>query len=307
MSSVQTPGTCVELHDERDVVGSGSSIASIKFPEFHMFDTNWKLKLEAEWCQELNTHSISLKLRHRRRSTEDIWNLEAVIQIKIDEEWLKGETVIETQFSNRKREIKISNVGFTTDKWTESEITCHANIVMQIKSSTGIQLRNFIDFSRPLPIFSDAIVLSMASPVFLRAFADAADNNKEYITLCNVTPKDFRRILNMIYSPHLPPKQWIKETDSKKQLEHIYHLLSIAKVLEISIAFEVADKWLVKHGQFDLGNSLLLAQTFGLRELMGSELSKIRSIRDVRKRRDSIDSLNFKTKAMILDHLLFSF
>ncbi|EGT36258.1 hypothetical protein CAEBREN_24977 [Caenorhabditis brenneri] len=281
MSSVQTPGTRVELHDERDVVGSGPSIASIKFPEFHMFDTNWKLKLEAEWCQELNTHSISLKLRHRRRSTEDIWNLEAVIQIKVDEEWLKGETVIETQFSNRKREVKISNVGFTTDKWAESEITCHVNIVMQ--------------------------VLSMASPVFLRAFADAADNNKEYITLCNVTPKDFRRILNMIYSPHLPPKQWIKETDTKKQLEHIYHLLSIAKVLEISIAFEVADKWLVKHGQFDLGNSLLLAQTFGLRELMGSELSKIRSIRDVRKRRDSIDSLNFKTKAMILDHLLFSF
>ncbi|EGT36350.1 hypothetical protein CAEBREN_09973 [Caenorhabditis brenneri] len=281
MSSVHTPGTCVELHDERDVVGSGPSIASIKFPEFHMFDTNWKLKLEAEWCQELNTHSISLKLRHRRRSTEYIWNLEAVIQIKVDEEWLKGETVIETQFSNRKREVKISNVRFTTDKWAESEITCHVNIVMQ--------------------------VLSMASPVFLRAFADAADNNKEYITLCNVTPKDFRRILNMIYSPHLPPKQWIKETDTKKQLEHIYHLLSIAKVLEISIAFEVADKWLVKHGQFDLGNSLLLAQTFGLRELMGSELSKIRSIRDVRKRRDSIDSLNFKTKAMILDHLLFSF
>uniref|UniRef100_A0A1I7UCN9 BTB domain-containing protein n=1 Tax=Caenorhabditis tropicalis TaxID=1561998 RepID=A0A1I7UCN9_9PELO len=319
MSSEESPGTRVETHDNRDIIGSGPTISSLKFPEFHMFDSNWKLKLTANWIEELNTHTVSMRLRHRRRSVDDIWNLDASIRLIIDEEWLKCDVSFESNFSNRKREISLPEIGLVSDKLEGSNVVCHLNLFMQINSSSGIQLRNLVDFSRPLPIFSDAVVrigdvefyvnrmvLSMASPVFLRAFTDAVENGKNYIELCNVSPKDFRRILNMIYPPHLPPKQWIKENDIKKQLEHIYHMLNIAKVLEIPTVFEVADKFLVKYGRSELGDTLLVAQTFGLRELMGSELSKIRSIGYLKKRREGIESLNCKTKAMILDHLLFS-
>lgn len=146
----------------------------------------------------------------------------------------------------------------------------------------------------------------MASPIFFRTFADSLENEVACVQVGNVSSQDFRRILNMIYPPHLPPKQWIKENDVKKQLDLIYHFLHIAKSLEISIIFEVADKWLVKYGRFNLEDTLLLAQTFGLRELMGSKLAQIESIDELRKCRDQIESLSNKTKALILDHLLFS-
>ncbi|ULT95256.1 hypothetical protein L5515_011291 [Caenorhabditis briggsae] len=316
MSTGEAPGTCTELHDCRDVIGTGSSIDTIKFHRFHMFDTDWKLKLHIDWAEELGNHVLSLRMRHQRYSVDDIWNLNATIRIQVNEKWLKTDTVVETEFSNRKREITIADIGRMPEE--VNYVTCvHLKVSMQVNSSSGIQLRNFIDFSRSLPIFSDAIVnvdgtvfhinrmtLSMASPVFLEAFAEALDTDS--IEICNVSPRDFRRILNMIYPPHLPPKRWIKENNRKKQLELIYHLLAIAKALKCPIVFEVADKWLVKHGSFNLEDSLMLAQTFGLRELMGYKIATIQSVDDLRECRDQIDALSNKTKALILDHLLFS-
>lgn len=318
MSSTETPGTRVELHDCRDVIGSGSLINSIKFPEFHMFDTNWKLKFRADWVDYLNTYVVSLRLRHRRNSVDDIWSLETSVKVQFDEEWLKGDVLFDTHFSHRKREVEIPTMDIAIEKANEPNMQVRIKIFMQVKSSAGIQLRNFIDFSRPLPIFSDSIVkvegiefhvnrmiLSMASPMFLQTFTDSQDNNNA-VEICNVSAHDFRRILNIIYPPHLPPKQWIKENDVRKQIDHIYHFLNVAKALQIAIVFEIADKWLVKYGRFKLEDSLLLAQTFGLRELMGSKLAKIESIDELRKRRGEISSLSHKTKSLILDHILFS-
>ncbi|CAP26385.1 Protein CBG05970 [Caenorhabditis briggsae] len=277
MSTGEAPGTCTELHDCRDVIGTGSSIDTIKFHRFHMFDTDWKLKLHIDWAEELGNHVLSLRMRHQRYSVDDIWNLNATIRIQVNEKWLKTDTVVETEFSNRKREITIADIGRMPEE--VNYVTCvHLKVSMQ--------------------------TLSMASPVFLEAFAEALDTDS--IEICNVSPRDFRRILNMIYPPHLPPKRWIKENNRKKQLELIYHLLAIAKALKCPIVFEVADKWLVKHGSFNLEDSLMLAQTFGLRELMGYKIATIQSVDDLRECRDQIDALSNKTKALILDHLLFS-
>ncbi|EFP12105.1 hypothetical protein CRE_07121 [Caenorhabditis remanei] len=320
MSPTESPGTQVELHDCRDVIGSGSSIHSIKFSEFHMFDANWKLKFRADWVDYLNTYVVSLRLRHRRNSVDDIWNLDTAVKIQFDEEWLKGGVLFDTNFSHRKREVEITTMDIAVENVKEPNMQVRMKIIMQVKSAAGIQLRNFLDFSRSLPIFSDTIVrvegmqfhvnrmiLSMASPIFLQTFMDTQDDeNNNGVEICNVSSHDFRRILNAIYPPHMPPKQWIKENDVKKQLDHIYHFLHIAKALQISIVFEVADKWLVKYGRFKLEDSLLLAQTFGLRELMGSKLAKIESIDELRKRRGEISSLSHKTKSLILDHILFS-
>ncbi|KAF1757570.1 hypothetical protein GCK72_014026 [Caenorhabditis remanei] len=302
MSPTESPGTQVELHDCRDVIGSGSSIHSIKFSEFHMFDANWKLKFRADWVDYLNTYVVSLRLRHRRNSVDDIWNLDTAVKIQFDEEWLKGGVLFDTNFSHRKREVEITTMDIAVEKVKEPNMQVRMKIIMQVKSAAGIQLRNFLDFSRPLPIFSDTIIkvegmqfhvnrmiLSMASPIFLQTFMDTQDDENNGVEICNVSSHDFRRILNAIYPPHMPPKQWIK-----------------AKALQISIVFEVADKWLVKYGRFKLEDSLLLAQTFGLRELMGSKLAKIESIDELRKRRGEISSLSHKTKSLILDHILFS-
>ncbi|CAA15976.2 BTB domain-containing protein [Caenorhabditis elegans] len=312
---VEAPGTFVEVNDTRVIIGKGLSLDSIKFPDFHMFDTNWKMKLHAEWSEELGTDVVSIKLRHRRRNVDDIWSMDATVKIHFEQDWLKGEVQVDSQFSNQGQEIEIPNCGTVVGKLNSSEIHLCVHIFMQINQSKGIQLRNYIDFARPIPIFSDTIVLvdgvkfhvnrmilSMASPIFLEAFVTNFDERS--LELCNISAPDFRRILNIIYPPHLPPKQWIKESDLVEQFEHIQRILRIGKSLQISIVLEVADKWLVKYGRHKLGDTLHLAQAFGLRELMGSKLAKMRSLEEIKKCQDQIQVLSCKTKALILDRIL---
>eukprot|EP00081_Caenorhabditis_elegans_P012517 NP_491298.3 Uncharacterized protein CELE_H31G24.3 [Caenorhabditis elegans] len=310
---VDAPGT--EVNDTRVIIGKGLSLDSIKFPDFHMFDTNWKMKLHAEWSEELETEVVSIKLRHRRRNVDDIWSMDATVKIHFEQDWLKGEVQVDSQFSNQGQEIEILNCGTVVGKLNSSEIHLCVHIFMQINQSKGIQLRNYINFARPIPIFSDTIVLvdgvkfhvnrmilSMASPIFLEAFVTNFDERS--LKLCNISAPDFRRILNIIYPPHLPPKQWIKESDLVKQFEHIQRILRIGKSLQISIVLEVADKWLVKYGRHKLGDTLHLVQAFGLRKLMGSKLAKMRSLEEIKKCQDQIQVLSRKTKALILDRIL---
>ncbi|CCD65549.2 BTB domain-containing protein [Caenorhabditis elegans] len=292
---VDAPGT--EVNDTRVIIGKGLSLDSIKFPDFHMFDTNWKMKLHAEWSEELETEVVSIKLRHRRRNVDDIWSMDATVKIHFEQDWLKGEVQVDSQFSNQGQEIEILNCGTVVGKLNSSEIHLCVHIFMQINQS-----KDTIVLVDGVKFHVNRMILSMASPIFLEAFVTNFDERS--LKLCNISAPDFRRILNIIYPPHLPPKQWIKESDLVKQFEHIQRILRIGKSLQISIVLEVADKWLVKYGRHKLGDTLHLVQAFGLRKLMGSKLAKMRSLEEIKKCQDQIQVLSRKTKALILDRIL---
>lgn len=129
---VEAPGTFVEVNDTRVIIGKGLSLDSIKFPDFHMFDTNWKMKLHAEWSEELETEVVSIKLRHRRRNVDDIWSMDATVKIHFEQDWLKGEVQVDSQFSNQGQEIEILNCGTVVGKLNSSEIHLCVHIFMQV-------------------------------------------------------------------------------------------------------------------------------------------------------------------------------
>ncbi|CAI2350175.1 unnamed protein product [Caenorhabditis sp. 36 PRJEB53466] len=315
--------TIVETIDTRELVGVGA-IGRVKFPYFHMLDTDWKLELSGVWSEAAGGHLVSMRFRPEKRADDDLWELEGNAHFQI------GGPFMETanfefgfQFSNAKTKIPAENVGVWTEKADTIPVRIWVNVTVQAVRSMGIQLRSFVDFDRPLPIFSDAIirvggqkfhvnrmVVSMASPVLFRAFIRKEEHGmteidgNELAELAAIQdPRDFRRILNFIYPPHIPPKQWIKEENAEKQLSDIYRILEYARLLEINVAMEVADEWIVKFTRFKRGAALLLAQRFGLRKLLGAKISEIGAIKHVTACKEYAE-FSTKTKALIFDHLM---
>uniref|UniRef100_A0A8R1IGR2 BTB domain-containing protein n=1 Tax=Caenorhabditis japonica TaxID=281687 RepID=A0A8R1IGR2_CAEJA len=142
----------------------------------------------------------------------------------------------------------------------------------------------------------------MASPVFLQRFIGSEKQEIEVPEVKNA--RDFQRILNLIYPPHLAPKQWIKQTHCKdQQLADIRRILDIAKLLKISIILEKTDEFVLKFGNLELGAAILLAQNYGLRKLMGSKIASIQTIRQISTLAE-FSSFSKKTKGLILDHIL---
>lgn len=126
----------VELSDTRHITGRGETLNTVKFPKFHIFDANWALKLAIDD----ETHRISLKLSHKRRNSDDQWEMTGLVGFRVE---INGkpailmdnlEKPIDCRFSHVKNRLTIENFGVLNGNGKDGRAEVKVQIFMQVST-----------------------------------------------------------------------------------------------------------------------------------------------------------------------------